>query len=135
MQYLISLLTMMMLDGIWLGWIAKSYYYRAYGHVLRLENNQLQPLWWSALFVYAFLVFGIHYYGLSYSKISWSSAIGHAALFGLVVYGVYDFTCLAIFKDWPIGMTLVDWLWGGLLCGSTSLFVLWISRLLGWSIN
>ncbi|MDQ5884614.1 MAG: hypothetical protein QG556_954 [Pseudomonadota bacterium] len=129
MQYVLTLLTMMILDGIWLGAIAKSHYYQAYGHILRLENNQLQPLWWSALLVYVFLVFGIHFYGLSYSKISWVSAIGHAALFGLVVYGVYDFTCLAIFKDWPIVMTIVDWLWGGCLCALTSLMVLLIRKI------
>lgn len=127
MQYFLTLLIMMLLDGVWLGVIAKSYYYASYGHILRLENNQLQPIWWSALMVYAFLVFGIHYYGLSYAKISWNSAIGHAALFGLVVYGVYDFTCLAIFKDWPIVMTLVDWLWGGILCGLTGFIVLMLT--------
>lgn len=129
MQYILTLFTMMLLDAIWLGVIAKSHYYAAYGHILRLENNQLQPLWWSALLVYAFLVFGIHFYGLSYAKISWTSAIGHAALFGLVVYGVYDFTCLAIFKDWPIIMTLVDWIWGGCLCALTSLIVLVIRKI------
>lgn len=130
MQYFLTLLIMMLLDGIWLGVIVKSYYYSAYGHILRLENNQLQPIWWSALMVYAFLVFGIHYYGLSYAKISWRSAIGHSALFGLVVYGVYDFTCLAIFKDWPIVMTFVDWLWGGILCGLTSFIVLMMTNVI-----
>lgn len=124
LQLLFSFLVMMGLDGLWLGFIAKSHYYQAYGHVLRIENNQLQPIWWSALLVYVFLVFGVYYYGLSYAKESYASAILHSALFGLIVYGVYDFTCLALFRDWPIGMTLIDWVWGGVLCGLTCSVVL-----------
>jgi uncharacterized membrane protein len=126
-QFLLSFLVMMGLDGVWLGWIAKKHYYEAYGHVLRIENQQLQPIWWSALMVYVLLVFGVYYYGLSYAKESTLSAVLHSALFGLIVYGVYDFTCLALFRDWPLLMTLLDWLWGGVLCGLTAYLVLLIA--------
>ena len=33
------------------------------------------------------------------------------ALFGLVVYGVYDLTNYALLKDWSLSMTIVDMLW------------------------
>ncbi len=129
LQYLLSMIVMMLLDGIWLGFIAKSYYYQAYGHILRLENDQLQPIWWAAFLVYVLLVFGVNFYGLSYAKESIFTAVWRSALFGLVVYGVYDFTCLSLFKSWPIGMTLIDWIWGGVLCGLTSYLVLMLSTL------
>ena len=36
------------------------------------------------------------------------------ALFGLVVYGVYDFTNYATLRHWPFALTLVDVAWGTL---------------------
>ena len=36
-------------------------------------------------------------------------------LLGLCMYGVYDFTVLALFKDYTLQMALVDTLWGGLV--------------------
>jgi uncharacterized membrane protein len=38
-----------------------------------------------------------------------------AFLTGAAVYAVYDFTVLAVFKDYPLYMALADTLWGGLL--------------------
>lgn len=38
-----------------------------------------------------------------------------AFLTGLAVYGTYDFTVMAIFKDYPLYLALGDTLWGGIL--------------------
>jgi len=44
----------------------------------------------------------------------------NGAIFGLVLYGVYDFTNYAIIKGWTIEMVLFDVLWGIILCGTIS---------------
>lgn len=36
-------------------------------------------------------------------------------IFGIVVYGVYDFTCGAIFKEWDFQLAILDILWGGIV--------------------
>jgi uncharacterized membrane protein len=36
-------------------------------------------------------------------------------ILGIVLYGVYDFTNMAIFKNWNIGLAILDVLWGGIL--------------------
>ena len=41
-----------------------------------------------------------------------AEALGYGALFGLVVYGVYDFTNLSTLRDWPLIVAVVDVAWG-----------------------
>jgi uncharacterized membrane protein len=54
----------------------------------------------------------------------------YGAAMGFVIYGVYDFTCLAIFKDWPVMMAFIDWAWGTFLCGFSATLTVYISRFL-----
>ena len=35
-----------------------------------------------------------------------------AAIFGFFAYAVYDLTNLAVLRDWPLGLSLVDMTWG-----------------------
>ena len=41
-----------------------------------------------------------------------SLAAAYGALFGLVVYGVYDFTNYSTLRQWPFVLTLADVAWG-----------------------
>jgi uncharacterized membrane protein len=44
-----------------------------------------------------------------------SSSLKNAFLTGASVYAVYDFTVLAVFKDYPLYLAIGDSLWGGCL--------------------
>lgn len=133
-QVVLSCMIMMLLDGLWLTLVAKAHYYAAYSSMMRLEAGKLLPIWPAAFMVYVLLVFGLNYYGLSYAKISCWQAIWQSAIFGWVVYGIYDLTCYSLFKTFPLFMGLVDWAWGGVLCGLTAALTLvclkWISPLI-----
>ena len=43
------------------------------------------------------------------------SSVQDAALLGAATYAVYDFTSLAILKNYEVGMAAADTLWGGAL--------------------
>jgi uncharacterized membrane protein len=43
-----------------------------------------------------------------------------ALLYGIVVYGVYDFTNMAVFENWDIKTALMDTMWGGILHGTST---------------
>ena len=40
---------------------------------------------------------------------------------GIIIYGIYDCTNLATIKEFGIKEAFIDVVWGGLLCGLTSL--------------
>jgi uncharacterized membrane protein len=43
------------------------------------------------------------------------SALLWGALYGVVVYTVYDMTNYSLVRDWPLRVALIDICWGGLL--------------------
>ena len=53
--------------------------------------------------------------GLYYFIIKPKKTIQDAFIFGICIYGIYEFTNLTIFKDWDMTVVLVDTLWGGIL--------------------
>ncbi len=50
-----------------------------------------------------------------------------AALLGFMAYMTYDLTNLATLRDWPLGLSLLDMIWGALLSA--------VSASLGWRIT
>lgn len=126
--FIIAFLAFLITDSLWLGFIAKNLYFEQYASWLNLVNGQLKFVWWSALFVYLLFAFSIVVFIAPLADDKLLLAAGYGAALGLLVYGVYDFTCLAIFRNWPVGMAFVDLLWGTFLYAWSSFITLWLSR-------
>lgn len=126
----ISTIVFFTLDMTWLGYFAKDMYFKQYQAWFRLENGQLLPIWWASAIVYFLFSFAILVFVLPLSKGLLTHAFMYGAAIGFVIYGVYDFTCLAIFKDWPVMMAFIDWAWGTFLCAISATITVYISRLL-----
>lgn len=45
-------------------------------------------------------------------------AASRGALFGLVAYATFDLTSLAVLKNWPVKITVIDLIWGSVLTAS-----------------
>ena len=43
-----------------------------------------------------------------------------AFLLGISTYAIFEFTTMAIFKDWSYQMVIIDTLWGGILYSLTT---------------
>ena len=54
------------------------------------------------------------YIALGYLLLQQTSVLG-AALSGSAIYAVYDFTNLAVFKNYTVSFAIQDTLWGGVL--------------------
>ncbi|MCX7126190.1 MAG: DUF2177 family protein [Gammaproteobacteria bacterium] len=126
MPFLIAAIFVVCLDLMWLGVIAHSLYRTELGSLLREVNNTLQPVWPAAVIVYIALVIGIVYFVLPRANGKLIPALGWGALFGFVTYATYDFTNLAVLHDWSLKITIIDTLWGMVLCGLTSLATVWV---------
>ncbi len=110
-QFLACMVGFMILDGIWLGVVMKSFYRDQLAPIARIANGALAPNWTAAFFVYVALGVGITAFVLPRATDVFSAA-ATGALFGLVVYGVYDLTNFATLAQYPLTMMFVDMAWG-----------------------
>ncbi len=126
LMYATTVVVFFILDLFWLGLAAKGLYERTIGGFLREQVN-----WTAALLFYAIYIGGIQLFVLVPSLQSGSGLLRTAvmgALLGMFAYSTFDLTCLALFRDWPVSITVLDIVWGTFLTGSTSAAVLWIVR-------
>jgi uncharacterized membrane protein len=125
-SFLVALLSLAVLDGIWLGVIAKDFYRRSLAPLARMADGGLAPIWGIAVLVYPVIALGLTMFVLS----RWSSAREAAlygALFGAVTFAVYDLTNHSTLRDWRAAMTVVDICWGAASCATAS----WLAATLG----
>ena len=91
----------------------------------RRQGEALAPRWGAALLVYLLIPAGIVLFVrplLRANANAWQ-AFGWGAAFGLVLYGVYDLSNLAVLEKWTVRMTLADIAWGCVLSGMTSILM------------
>ncbi len=102
------------LDALWIG----GYMGKKYNEMIpRIQNELMDVKPVYAIFAYALMILGLYQFVLpnirKTSKLH--DSIKYGFLFGIIVYGIYDFTCAAVFKKWDNKLAFIDMLWGGFL--------------------
>jgi uncharacterized membrane protein len=110
-SFLTALAAFVVLDGIWLGVLMKNFYRMQLAPIARMSGGGLAPIWSVAVLVYLLLAAGIAFFVVPRAD-SVIGAMASGALFGLVVYGVYDLTNYSTLAAWPVAVTVADILWG-----------------------
>ncbi len=115
-SYFISLVTLTILDGIWLGLFMKTFYAQHLAHLLAPTFNLIPAI----IFYLAYPV-GISILVILptiHKSLLTTALMG--ALLGFIAYGTYDFTNHATLKAWPLSVTIVDLIWGTLVTSSVA---------------
>lgn len=120
--FLVTIMSVFIMDMIWLGVIAKNLYAQNIGVLLRKSGEVMTPIWWAAVVVYVCITLGILFFVLPKAHGDYFLALAFGALLGVVTYGIYDFTNYSILANWPWKITAIDFIWGIVLCGLSSLF-------------
>jgi len=107
----------LVIDLTWLGIVMKDFYARELGDLARRVDDALAPRWGAALLVYLLIPAGLVLFARPAPGDGVLAAAARGAVFGLVLYGVYDLTNLAVLEKWTLRMTLADIAWGSILCG------------------
>ena len=116
--YLITVPIFFIIDLAWLGVIAKGFYQKHLGYLMRPQIN-----WAAAILFYLLFIIGIVLFAVkpALELQSPMRALVFGALFGFFAYATYDLTNLATVKDWPVIVTVIDLIWGTVLCGAVAL--------------
>jgi uncharacterized membrane protein len=107
-------------DLVWLGAVAKGFYQRQIGHLMRPDVQWVPAVLFYLVYVAALVVFVA---APAVERQSVSRAIGYGAFFGLAAYAAFDLTSLALLKDFPVAAALVDLAWGTFLSAAVSAVV------------
>lgn len=123
--YLITIPFFLVIDLIWLGLVANSFYKKEMGSLLRKTGENMDPIWWAAILVYLVIPLGIVLFVSPYLEKDNSllNAIKWGFIYGATLYAVYDFTNYSLVQNWSLKMSLVDVLWGGFLAAVTSIWM------------
>lgn len=123
--YAIVLPIFLLVDLLWLGVVMKAFYHQELGGLARRQGSALAPRWGAALLVYLLIPGGLVLFvrpRLDADATLWHG-FGWGAVFGLVLYGVYDLTNRAVIEKWTLRITLADIAWGCFLCGAMSTLI------------
>jgi len=108
---LTSVIVLLVLDFLWIGLFMNNQYKNMIKEVQKSEMETKIPF---AIMSYLLMVVGLLYFVLpNIRKNSVEDCFKYGFLFGIILYGVYDFTAAAVIKDWKIDTAIADILWGG----------------------
>lgn len=113
----------LILDLVWLGVVMRDFYSRELGDLARRSGEAFAPRWIPAILVYLIIPVGVVLFVrplVDDSTPLWQ-AFAWGAAFGIVLYGLYDLTNLAVLEKWTLRVTVADIAWGGVLCGISAL--------------
>lgn len=122
--YLITLPVFFAVDMVWLTLVAKDFYSKQIGFLMKPNINWAAAVIFYLLFIGGLIIFVIM---PALEKKSWNNALLLGALFGLITYATYDLTNLSTIKNWPLLVTVVDLIWGMVLSASVSLISFFIA--------
>jgi uncharacterized membrane protein len=105
-QLLVSAAGLVAIDFAYLT-VIKGHFAR---QIAAVQGSPMVVNAFAVIATYVFLIFGLNYFILRPGRSAWD-----AFLLGLVVYGVYDFTNLALLSKWQLFTAVTDTLWGGVL--------------------
>lgn len=126
--FAIALPVLFAIDMVWLVIVAKDFYRAQIGALMKSDVN-----WTAAIIFYLIFIAGLVVFVIApaVENGSWTHALLFGALFGLVCYATYDLTNLAVARDWPLFVTIVDLVWGAVLASSVSTITYFIASKIG----
>ena len=125
--YFITIITFIIVDAPYLYTNADLYKNRT----LAISGKEYTKRYYSAIVVYLALALGIYVLVLprirSSSSVSWKDrlqdSIMYGGAFGLASYATFDFTMHFMFEKWDLGVSIMDSVWGGVLCSIVTFII------------
>jgi len=112
--FLVSAIIFIVIDFVYLN-VMKGYFDN---QIKMVQGSPIKMNYLGAALCYILLIIGINYFIIKPRR-----SVSDAFLLGIIIYGVYETTNLALLKNWSILTVIIDTLWGGLLFATTTYIV------------
>ena len=123
--YGIAAVVFAVVDVFWLGVVAQPLYNAQLGHLLADEFN----LGAAAAFYLLYLVGLVHFAIRPLEPPRpLRRTLLDAGLYGFFTYMTWDLTSMAVFRDFPLVVVLVDVTWGTSVCILIAAVTVWVMR-------
>ena len=118
---IISSILLVLIDSVYLSMIGKPLFEKT---VAAIQGSKLVVNMPPAIFTYILMAIIINYFIISANKPAFD-----AFILGFCAYGIFDFTNLAIFKNYTLKTAIMDTLWGAILFYVTTLITYKVKKL------
>ena len=115
--WIVAAVLFLAIDMVWLLWVGRSIYVTEIGDILRQPPNMAAAGAFYILYMTGLMIMVIW---PAFQAQSVSQALMYGALLGLIAYGTYDLTNLAVMKGFTTRIALIDMAWGTVLTGAVS---------------
>lgn len=125
---LVTTIVFLGLDFIWLKTTIGPFFENRIGHMMRDDPKIGVAAGFYVIYALGAVYFAV-YPALQTGNIS--LALFNGALLGLIGYGTYEATSMAIMKDWTYGMVALDITWGMFVTAISSAAGYWAAVTFG----
>lgn len=115
--WVVAAVLFLVIDMVWLLWLGRSIYVTEIGEILRQPPNFSAAAAFYVLYVTGLMIMVI--WPAVQAQSVWQGLV-YGALLGLIAYGTYDLTNLAVMKGFTTRIAIIDMLWGTVLTASVS---------------
>ena len=123
--YFSFLISLIVVDMVWLLVIAKKLYQDSMGDLMAEEPKLAAGAAFYVLYAIGVCIFVIM---PALAKQSWFDAVLYGALFGFFCYMTYDLTSLAVIRNFPTQLAFIDIAWGSFVTAVLSGFIYWVGN-------
>lgn len=128
-SFLMALVSFVVLDLCWFGFIVKDFNLQHLSEIGRVTNGEFHIQYLPASLTYVLMATALVFFVLPTATNNKLKTFLKGALMGLVVYGVFDLTNLAILKNYPVIFAFADIAWGTFVFGTVTLITKLVARI------
>jgi len=116
-MYVISIISFVVIDALWLLVISKNLYKKELGNLMTDNPNLIAAIIFYVIYTAVLIYFVIN---PSIIEKDLTNLLIKASLFGLITYFTYDITNFIILKNYPLKIVIIDIIWGIFIVNAVS---------------
>lgn len=126
MLWVAAAILFLAMDMVWLLWIGRGFYTAEIGALLRQPPNLSAAGLFYLLYITGLMVMVIW---PAFQAQSALQALLYGAVLGLIAYGTYDLTNLAVMQGFTAKIAVIDMIWGTILTAGVSVLTVLLGNM------